>query len=119
MSGTTTQITVRDICGAHCVGPEEAENVFDLVVRALRAGERVRLDFAGVETLASSFLNVALGRLYGDLPNDVVDTLLEYQGIDAADDRIIRVVIRNAKDHYAQTAKQRDLEQQIVKDLPR
>lgn len=111
-------ILVKETCGAHCVGPEEAERLFDLLEPALRAGGRVQLDFTGVDTLASSFLNVALGRLYGHLPASDVDALLEYKGLDPTDDRVVKLVVKNAKEHYAQSARQRDLEQQIVKDVP-
>jgi hypothetical protein len=110
-------IAVQKVCGEHCIAPDEGERLYEEALRALKAGFDVTLDFSGVETLASSFLNVAVGRLYGALDHKFIDAGLHWTGADEADDGIIRLVIRNAKEHYQQSSTQREIQQQIIKSL--
>jgi len=110
-------VVVRERCGAHCIAREDAEKLFNVIVPPLRAGHHVDLDFSGIETLASSFLNVAIGRLYGTLEPVLVDQHLRWHGLDDADQSLMLLVIRNAKDHYRKTASQRAREEEILRNL--
>lgn len=107
-------IRVQTICGKHCLSPEEGEALFKEVYETLRRGDHVCLDFSGVETLASSFLNTAVGRLFGKFDHDLVESRLRWSGLDRQDERIIKLVIENAKDHFRRTQAERKAAARIV-----
>ena len=109
-------IPVRDRCGPHCVAPDEGERLFDEVLGAMREGKLVSLDFSGVETITSAFLNVAIGRLYGQLDVAVVDDRLRWEGVDEADSRLISLVVGNAKHYYKQSLAERERDARIVNE---
>ena len=65
-------IKVVDEIGPVCVDPEDGTLLCQQSCTALSQGIDVRLDFSGVKTLTSSFLNAALGCLFASFS---VDTL--------------------------------------------
>jgi hypothetical protein len=109
-------ISVKEFCGPHCVAREEAGRLYERLIALLKSGQTVMLDFAGIETLASPFLNVALGRVYGELQEQFVDEHLQWSGTDEADTRLIQLVIENAKRHYKQTAKEQAIQERLMRE---
>lgn len=110
-------ISVADLSGRHCIALEEAEPLHREILVALHRGCDVQVDFTGVETLASSFLNVAIGRLFGCLPRELLEASVGWVGLDPADERVLRLVIRNAMEYYRQNPQQRRVHQQILSEL--
>ena len=100
-------IEVKTICGKHCLSPEEGEILFNELQEALKWKEPIILDFSEVETVASSFLNTAVGKLFGKFNYDFLDTNLRWSGLDQQDSRIMKIVIENAKEHFRKTKEQR------------
>jgi hypothetical protein len=49
-----------------CIATDDGEKVFLKVREHLRNGDDVELSFEGVTLVISAFLNVAIGRLYGE-----------------------------------------------------
>jgi len=90
-------IAVRDYGGYHCTGLDDAEALFHEIAGALEAGQSAILDFGEVETLASSFLDVAVGRLYEAFEEASVDDRLRWTGVDKTSDRLIASAIKGAK----------------------
>ena len=113
----TDTLFVRKQCGEHCIALEDAENLFKQLTILLEAGENVTLDFEGVETIASSFLNVAMGRLVGIFKPEFLKQNLKWTGVDDVDNQLIALVMRNAKEHYGQDAQSRMQRDKIVKTL--
>lgn len=113
----THTVSVRKQCGSHCVAPEDAESLFNQVSHLLKDGENVTLDFQGVETLASSFLNVAIGRLFGQFNPNFLEKHLQWSGVDRTDNQLIDLVIRNAVDHYKQDPVVQAQRDKIVKSI--
>jgi hypothetical protein len=93
-------LAVEALCGRHCLSPDEGEVLYKELYETLRKGEDVLLDFSEVETTASSFLNFAVGRLYGKFDHGFVDSRVRWSGLDQQDDRVLRLVIDNAKEHF-------------------
>ena len=67
------------------------------------------LDFAGVGTLTSSFLNAAIARLYSSFPADELERRLLWEGLDDTDKGILHLVMKNAALFYAADQGQRDV----------
>lgn len=89
-------LNVASICGPICVDPDDGAVLCGQVDQALASGESVTLDFAGVATLTSSFLNEAIGCLYGKFQATVLATRLSWSGLDETDESLMRLVQENA-----------------------
>jgi len=64
-----TTLLVKDIAGPHCGTYDDGAKVFAAVSSIFQGSGTVNLDFAGVQTLTSSFINGAVGNLlrqFGD-----------------------------------------------------
>jgi STAS-like domain of unknown function (DUF4325) len=102
-----TEYRVADLFGAICVDPEDGLKLCKMLQQALHQGHTVTLDFAGVTTLASAFLNTAVGCLYASFSKQELDQRLRWKGLDPTDDAVMRFVQRNAIRFYsAQSAQQ-------------
>jgi hypothetical protein len=67
-------ISVIEEIGPVCVDPEDGGALYRQCYTALSQGVDLILDFSGVKTLTSSFLNAALGCLFA---NFTIDTLTQ------------------------------------------
>lgn len=83
---------------------------------ALEARDKVVLDFAGVRSVLSAFLNPSVGELYGVLPSDIVDKLLTVVNTTAVQDKTLARVREHGRKYYhdpvyraAQDAARREL----------
>ena len=102
-------IDVAKLCGGpYCVDPDDGVRVAAPAVDVLRHGEPVCLDFTGVTTLTSSFLNVAIGALYGQFDADFLDGNLRWIGVDTTDESLIRLVRDNAIRYFSAALEQRE-----------
>jgi hypothetical protein len=115
MATADTVFRVATECAVHCVSPDDGHKLFARLRDALRAGRSVQLDFAGVETISTVFLNVAIGKLFGEFDPKQVEHLLRWENAEDADDRLIKLVIRNAKAHYQMNPSAREREAEMVR----
>lgn len=92
-------IRLTDEVGAICVDPDDGRRVHALLADGLSRGEVV-IDFAGVTRVTSSFLNPAIGRLYGSFSADHLEHSLRFVGLSEEDRAILDLVIRNARQYY-------------------
>ena len=95
-----TTIRVVDEVGPICVDPDDGDRFYARLKALFAEGGPVTLDFTGVTTLTSSFLNPSIGRLYGDFPADRLDRDLTCVGVDTTDADVIAVVRKFARDYY-------------------
>ena len=101
-------IQVSRLFGSVCVDSDEGAALFGLIGNGLSTDDRVMLDFQGIGTLTSSFLNAAIGRLYSSLPADELERRLVWKGLDKTDEGIFRsTVMKNAALFYAADQGQR------------
>src|SRR5580692_13225860 len=96
-----TEIRVTNLFGPICVDSEEGIRLCDQIHAGLVRGEAVSLDFTDVTTLASAFLNTAVGCLYASFSKEDLDRRLLWKGLDPTDDAVMRFVQRNAIRFYA------------------
>lgn len=102
------QINVKSIVGPFCVDPDDGNQIRGAVAAALRRGDAVDLDFTEVATITSSFLNRAVGELFGEFSHDVLDGGLSWTGLDQADESLMRLVRDNAIRYFSATDQQRE-----------
>jgi hypothetical protein len=105
---TPVNILIADVCGPICVDPEDGERLCEAAAVALRGGASVCLDFSGVSTLTSSFLNAAIGSLYGLFPAEDLAQRLNWIGLDETDESVLRLVQANAIRYFATPPLQRE-----------
>lgn len=103
-----TEIQVIDLFGTICVDSEDGAKLCDLAHEALDRGDAVCLDFSGITTLASAFLNTAVGCLYAFFDKDDLDRRLLWKGLDPTDEGVMRFVQRNAIRFYSAKQPQRE-----------
>lgn len=94
-------LNIYEIVGSRfCVSPDDGQKVHDQIELALKKGLHVRLSFANVERLISAFLNVAIGQLYGEFPEEVLRTNLSVINIEKSDLNLLKRVIDTAKIYF-------------------
>lgn len=101
-------IQVAELYGPICVDPDDGDRLCLEATLALSRGESVCLDFSGVSTLTSSFLNAAIGCLYGKFTREDLDRRLTWTGLDETDESVMRLVQQNAIRYFAAPASQRE-----------
>ncbi len=75
-------IRVTDLINSpRAVDPADAECVFKEVCPLLKAGQKVRLSFGGITMVITAFFNATVGKLYGELPEDRINELLEVSNL--------------------------------------
>lgn len=82
------------------ITPDEAEPLYEMEMNAFRAGQKVVLDFEGVEMLTTAFLNVIIGNLYKDYTSEELKLKLGLEHLDEATAIRIKKVTTNAKSFY-------------------
>ena len=95
-------IDVLAICGKVCVNPLKGVALNKVITDQLRLTktEIVRVNFAGVTTVTSSFLNYAIGALYREFEHGELRRRLTFEGLDETDKHLLLLVQNNAKRFY-------------------
>jgi hypothetical protein len=97
-----TTIRVLDIVGSNiCVSADDGQKLHDKIKPLLDQGVMVTISFEGVETLISTFLNAAIGQLYGTLSEEKIREYLTVQGLEPDDLDILKRVVENAKAYFS------------------
>ena len=95
------EISVKDRIGVRCIVEEDGQKIYEEVRSPLDSGERVVLDFAGIEQFASPFLNFAIGQLLEGISLEDLRRLLVIKNMSHAGTIVLERVIRNAADYRA------------------
>ena len=93
----TTTISVKDTIG-HNVGvvSSDGDKVYELIDESLKADNPVNLSFEGIDLLTTTFLNSAIGRLYGVYDKENLKKQFTIKAPDRQDKILIEAVIDNA-----------------------
>jgi hypothetical protein len=81
------------------ISSDEAEEIHLTIRKRLEEERKVVLDFSGIFLLFSSFLNSAIGRLYGEFKPDFIERSVAYENIDSGDECILKMVLDRARDY--------------------
>jgi hypothetical protein len=97
-------LKIVDVVGANCISLEDGERLFSVIHPALKAGQKVSLDFAQISVFASPFFNSSVGRLLADLAPDDLNERLEVLNLDPDGLLVLKRVIQNSREFYASPA---------------
>lgn len=66
------RIKLLDLCGKDCCSVGEGQKLYQLIFPEIRKGSLVELDFEGIESLLTPFLNTGFGRLFDYFDKDTI-----------------------------------------------
>lgn len=81
------------------VSSDDAVVVENLLLKKIEEKEQVTLDFTGIDTLTTAFLNVAIGTLYARFDPTTLNAYIKIDGktLTALQRDKVRLVMENAK----------------------
>jgi hypothetical protein len=102
MSDEIKKIGVYKLLGNHwCSVPSDAHKLHDILADAIWAGQTVDMSFADITILPSSFLNIAIGQLYGEFSADEIKRRIVVSEMKPEDMATLKLVVENAKAYFA------------------
>lgn len=95
------EIMVNEYIGDRATDMDQGNIICNRVKEALIDGQDVVLNFKGMITVLSAFLNTAVGSLYQDFTSEYLNTHLQIQNLCPDDLFLLKQVTRRAKEFYA------------------
>lgn len=80
---------------------ESGDLVYEVICESINASEIIELDFKDIESMISSFLNNAIGKLYKDYSSEEISKYLKFVNLPSEKIPTVNMVINNAKKYYA------------------
>ena len=80
---------------------EDGQKIYETIYPLIRQGEDVVLSFKDTEVLISAVLFVAIGQLYGVLPEEVIQRHLTITGLEPMIQDLLLDVIDSSKNYYS------------------
>jgi Icc-related predicted phosphoesterase len=99
----TNQVIIRvyEVVGnGLCVASDDGQKVHDQITRTFREGKKILLSFQNVEMLTPTFLNAAIGQLYGEFPEAQIKANLSVTEMESDDLELLKRVVDTAKDYF-------------------
>ena len=84
-----------------CVSTVDAQNLYNEIKQIIESGKHVVVSFEDVELVLPSFLNVAIGQLYGSFSEDTIKAQLKVEKLSACDMEILDLTMNNAKKYHS------------------
>ena len=99
-------VFVEQIINSHsAITSEQGELVFNQLSLLFQAGKTVSLDFSNINSITPSFLNNAIGKLYGYYTSEHIKECLLLCGFPSYRNYVLNVVIENAKNYYSKPSR--------------
>ncbi len=96
------KIKVADLIGSPlCISIEDGQKVYNKIELLIKEGKHISISFENVSMLVSTFLNTAIGQLYGSFTEDAIRAQLKVEGLSADDMELLKHVVDNAKKYYS------------------
>lgn len=95
------KLNIYESFGENCMTQEAGQQLYEEIYPALRSGQPVALDFAGVKRFLSVFFNFAISQLLRDIDPDTLDCLLTVSNLSPVGQQTYDRVLENAKQYYA------------------
>lgn len=97
----TSEIKIRDLLNSSfAVSTEDGEKIFTLINANFKKSNDVIIDFAEIDLIVSTFLNAAIGQLYGLYPTEFIQKYLSVTNISNEDLVILKKVTDRAKEYF-------------------
>ena len=95
------EVNIYSIVGnSFCADPGDGEKVFEVLKKILGQNNKAVISFLNVEILTPTFLNTAVGRLYGLFSHEKIKAGLSVKDISDDDKLLIKKVTDTAKAYY-------------------
>ena len=88
------------VANNECYMPDEGDKIFKKIEKLFNANEKVVLSFKDITFITHSFLNTAIGQLYGAFCSETIRNSLKVEGLSTDDIQLLALVIRNAKRYF-------------------
>lgn len=105
----TMYINVLQRIGDRATDMQQGDAICTEIISGFEKQETVEIDFSGMKTVLSTFLNNAIGALYKDYSSDFLNQNLKISNLCDEDMFILKRVISRAKDFYAQPQRVSDV----------
>lgn len=94
-------VNVLELIGDRATDMQQGDKIYENIVVGFKQGEEVIVDFYGLNTVLSTFLNNAIGTLYKDYDSEFLNKNLKIKNMCDDDIFILRRVIKRAKEFYS------------------
>ena len=95
------EISLYEVVGSHlCAASGDGQKVYERLVAALNRNLPVSLSFHNISVLTPTFLNTAVGQLYGKFDETTIRELLKVKDIEPDDATLLKRVVSNAKLYF-------------------
>lgn len=116
INATMKVIKVSDILNSNvAVSTEDGERVYKLIIESFNRHEQVHIDFNDLKLIISTFLNAAIGQLYGSHTTEFVQQHLVVVNMSQDDLGTLKLVTDRAKEYFSN---KRGFENVAKKNLP-
>lgn len=97
-----SRIQVSKLIGsASALTVEQGNILYNEIIRLLKKNEKVNIDFSGIESIITPFLNASIGKLYESYTSEKIKNCLKITNQPEGTNRKFNMVIRNAKQFYS------------------
>lgn len=110
-----TEIKLAEEIGDRCLTKDQGERALALIRAALAADGHVHLNFSGVRTLISLFLNNAVGPLFEEFDRAEFDRRVSVEGLTENQATTFEHMLRNAEAYHRDTDYRRALEAALLR----
>lgn len=102
------------IDGPSALTQEEGNKVYQKISDAFEKEEKIIVDFEGIESMISPFLNNSIGQLYGKYQSEEIKNFLELKNFPKSKVATLNVVISNAKRFYMDKKKYENIAKEVI-----
>ncbi|MCD8312544.1 MAG: STAS-like domain-containing protein [Bacteroidales bacterium] len=99
------------------IASDDAEPIYNMIVRSFNAGQHVVLDFEGVELVTTAFLDVLIGDLYENYTSDQLNETLEFRHLSPSMEGRIEGVVYSAKLYFADPEGYTKMVEDVLNDI--
>ncbi|MEO6423670.1 MAG: STAS-like domain-containing protein [Candidatus Nitrotoga sp.] len=101
LANNNLMFSAFEIVGSHlCVSSSDGQKIYERIAAALKENRGVTLSFMGITTLTATFLNTAIGQLYGLFNGEQIRSLLKVQDMQSDDLALLKRVVETAKQYF-------------------
>jgi hypothetical protein len=98
----TNRISVFEVLESpFAISTDDGTKIFDRVKAYFDEKQQVVVDFDQVELIVSTFLNAAIGQLYGVYDSDFIKEHFSVENMSAEDAAVLQKVIDTAKEFFS------------------
>lgn len=110
------ELVISDVInGKSAILSETGEKVFQEIKKSVDDNEQITLDFTGITTMTTAFLNLAIGQLYDLKPVEELTKLVKIKRSSISDSHFqkIALVLSNSKEKREEFSK---LQDEVIED---